>query len=165
MLHFSDVFKEDRHMPIDSYGSSPQDPYLKQTPEVQTPQEPLQDEPLSSTKQAHSTESNTDPKLGSHMADMYGTSALADQQHSTTIYGYLPLVTVVHAGGTILTQSYRRDMNSRSITIPWSSGSLMRQDRIRFTKLMPGHIQPAVGGEGKPLFRLSKPTSTRQGCG
>jgi hypothetical protein len=152
-------------MPIDSYGSAQQNPYLKQAPEAHTPQEPLQDEPFSSTNQEHSTGSNNDPELTSHVADMYGsTSALPEQQHPTTIYGYPP-APVVQAEPTILTQSYGGGMNSGNITTPWSKRPLMRQDRIRFTKLVPGHIQPAVGGEGNPSFRLSKPTSTMQGCG
>jgi hypothetical protein len=87
-------------MPIDSYGSAPQNPYLKQAPEGHTPQEPLQDEPFSSTNQEHSTGSNNDPELNAHMADMYGsTSALPDQQHPTTIYGY-PTTGPGSAGGT-----------------------------------------------------------------
>jgi hypothetical protein len=87
-------------MPIDSYGSSPQNPYLNPTPEVHTPQEPLQDKPLSSTNQEHSTGSNNDPELAAHMADMYGsTSTLPDQQHPTTIYGY-PTTGPGSAGGT-----------------------------------------------------------------
>src|ERR1700760_2804378 len=86
-------------MPINSYGSSPQDLYLKQTHEVQTPQEPLQEESLSSTNQEHSPVSNNDTELATHMADMYGSSALPDQQHSTTIYGY-PTTGPGSAGGT-----------------------------------------------------------------
>ena len=152
-------------MPIDSYGSSPQNPYLNPTPEVHTPQEPLQDKPLSSTNQEHSTGSNNDPELAAHMADMYGsTSTLPDQQHPTTIYGY-PTTGPGSAGGTYDPHAIlQRRYEQQSHTTPWSSRLLMQQDRIRFTKLMLGHIQPAVVGEDNPSFRLSKPISTMQGC-
>lgn len=76
-------------MPINTYGPSPQNPYPTQEINEDTPPEPLQDNSLSSTNQEHSNGSNKDADLTTHIADMYGsTSALPEQQHPTTIYGY-----------------------------------------------------------------------------
>jgi hypothetical protein len=87
-------------MPINTYGPSPQNPYLTQAINGDAPPEPLQDNLLSSTNQEHSNGSNKDAELTTHIADMYGsTSALPEQQHPTTIYGY-PTTGPGSAGGT-----------------------------------------------------------------
>lgn len=87
-------------MPINTYGPSAQNPYLTQAFNGDAPQEPLPDNPLSSASQEHLKGSNNDTELTAHKADMYGsTSALPEQQHPTTIYGY-PTTGPGSAGGT-----------------------------------------------------------------